>query len=72
MGPYRNPVCFFVTYFCNQSKKVTTLGQCDRNGTATLIKNCRKAGDPVISVYEILFNGKHHFHWNSRRSLNDA
>jgi hypothetical protein len=70
MGPYRNPVCFFVTYLDQQASReedrMITLGQCDRNGTASLIKNCRKAGDPVVSVHEILFNGKKICRWHSK------
>lgn len=65
MGPYRCPVRFFVTYI-DYYGDVRTLGQCDRDGCAGLIRNCRVANDKVIAVHEVLFGGKKVCRWSSR------
>lgn len=65
MGPYRCPVRFFVTYLDSYGA-LKTLGLLDRKGTADLIRRCRGAGDPVVSVEEVLFSGEKVCRWQSR------
>lgn len=76
MGPHRNQVRFFVSYLPlslnGDCKQEVTLGQCDRNGTAELIRNCRRAGDPVTAVHEVLFSGEQVARWLSRRYVTTA